>query len=153
MQDELKNYNLDEMLIIDITKEWSKTYRTDGKPDWSHIFPYYAKNIFFKDPIQEIHGMDDFTKMTKRLTKRCKSLEMDIKHIIKEDHLIFMEWTMTMKFRIFPKTSMYGTSRLTLSDDGKIIEQRDYYDLWGDMYQRVPVYRGIYRWFMKTFFG
>ena len=22
---------------------WSKTYNTDGKPDWSHIFAYYHR--------------------------------------------------------------------------------------------------------------
>ncbi len=145
--------NLHYLSIEEIKTEWSNTYRSDGKPDWSHIFPYYSDHIFFKDAIQEIRGIEDFTKMTNRLTKRCKSLEMDIKHMIKDDKIIFMEWTMTMKFRIFPRSSIYGSSRLTLSDDGKILEQRDYYDLWGDMYRRVPVYRGIYNWFMRTFFG
>ena len=36
-------------ICIETVKElWSKTYNTDGKPDWSHIFPYYHKNIIFE---------------------------------------------------------------------------------------------------------
>jgi len=26
---------------------WSKTYNEIGKPDWSHIFPYYDDSIIF----------------------------------------------------------------------------------------------------------
>ena len=28
---------------------WSKTYNTDGKPDWSHIFAYYHDDIVFRN--------------------------------------------------------------------------------------------------------
>ena len=27
---------------------WSRTYNTEGKPDWSHIFPYYHEEIIFR---------------------------------------------------------------------------------------------------------
>mgnify|MGYP003601854694 CR=1 FL=1 len=26
---------------------WSQTYNTNGKPDWSHLFPYYYDNMYF----------------------------------------------------------------------------------------------------------
>ncbi len=42
---------------IDVVKDlWSKTYNTEGKPDWSHILPYYDNDILFRDSIQEIRG-------------------------------------------------------------------------------------------------
>lgn len=132
---------------------WTTTYNTDGKPDWSHIIPYYHEDIFFHDSIQQIHGKEDFIKMTQRLTKRSKSLEMKLHHLIKDGNIITMEWTMTMRFRIFPSSSMYGMSRLTLHEDGRIMEQRDYYDLWGDISDNVPLYKHLYRWFMRVFFG
>lgn len=136
-----------------ILTQWSKTYNPDGKPDWSHIFPYYDKDIIFHDSIQRIEGFERFEAMCNRLTKRCKSLDMQLKHVVKQNEIIFMEWKMTMSFRFFPKKPIFGSSRLTLNENGKIIEQRDYYDLWGDIYDGVPVWRRIYRWFMRTFFG
>jgi hypothetical protein len=27
---------------------WSKTYNTQGKPDWAHILPYYYDNVYFR---------------------------------------------------------------------------------------------------------
>ena len=91
--------------------------------------------------------------MCARLTKRSKSLEMDMRNITREGNVIFMEWIMTMRFRVFPSSSMYGTTRLTLHDNGQIAEQRDYYDLWGDIADNVPLWKHLYRWFMRRFFG
>jgi hypothetical protein len=48
---------------------------------------------------------------------------------------------------------MYGASRLTLDEFNQIKEQRDYYDIWGDIANGVPVYRRLYRFFMRKFFG
>jgi len=146
------------MEIVALTKEsvrelWSKTYRPDGKPDWSHIFPYYHPDIIFQDSIQKIVGYSDFVLMCNRLTKRCRSLRMDIASIATDGNTILFDWTMTMSFRRSPATPIYGATRLTLHADGRIIEQRDYYDLWGDIYNGIPGYRRFYRWFMRKLFG
>jgi hypothetical protein len=41
---------------------------------------------------------------------------------------------MTLSFKKYPSSILYGSSRLTLNKEGKISEQRDYYDLWGDIF-------------------
>lgn len=132
---------------------WSKTYNTDGKPDWSHIIPFYHDDIKFRDTVQELHGMDDFKAMTERLTKRSKDLTMEIKRAVMEDNIVFIEWEMTIGFKKYPNSVMYGASRLTLNEDGKILEQRDYYDLWGDIFDNIPRWGKMYRRFMHRKFG
>ncbi len=132
---------------------WSKTYNTEGKPDWSHILPYYDHEIYFRDSVQELHGLEEFTAMTGRLTKRSKDLSMKIVSAVQKDRLIFLEWEMTIKFKKNPSSVLYGTSRLTLNEEGKIAEQRDYYDLWGDIFDNIPRFGKAYRRFMKKRFG
>lgn len=141
------------MEIEEIKEHWSKTYSESGKPDWSHIFPYYSENIIFKDSIQRIEGKVKFEAMCNRLAKRCKSLSMDIYHIVKTDNVVMMDWKMTMSFRFFPSSPIYGATRLIFDEEGLIKEQRDYYDLWGDIYDGIPIFRRFYRWFMRVFFG
>jgi hypothetical protein len=149
-----KGDNMTQKLNKEIVLEmWSKTYNKEGKPDWSHIFPFYHQEIVFQDSIQKIEGFDDFEKMCNRLTKRCKSLHMEILHVSEEEGAIMLEWIMTMSFRRSPKTAMYGATKLTLNKDGLITHQRDYYDLWGDIFNNVPIFRRVYRWFMRVFFG
>ena len=132
---------------------WSKTYNTQGKPDWSHILPFYDENIHFRDSVQELRGIEEFVAMTRRLTDRSKDLSMNIVRAAQQDRDIFIEWEMTIKFKKNPSSVIYGSSRVTLNEEGKIIEQRDYYDLWGDIFDNIPRFGKVYRRFMKRKFG
>lgn len=132
---------------------WSKTYNTAGKPDWSHILPFYEETIHFRDSIQELHGMEDFKAMTERLTKRSKDLKMKLVNAQMQEQIVFIEWEMTISYKKNPSSVLYGASRLSLSEDGKIVSQRDYYDLWGDIFDNIPRFGKAYRKFMKRKFG
>ena len=144
----------DKKITIETVKElWSKTYNTEGKPDWSHILPYYDNDILFRDSVQELRGIEEFTAMTERLTKRSKDLSMKIVNAVMEENIVFLEWEMTIKFKKNPSSVLYGISRLTLGEHGKITAQRDYYDLWGDIFDNIPRFGKAYRQFMKKRFG
>jgi hypothetical protein len=136
--------------VIDL---WSKTYNTEGRPDWSHILPYYDDNIYFRDSIQEIHGIHDFKAMTERLAERSKDLKMHIVRAVQQENIIFIEWEMTISYKKNPSSVLYGTSRVTINEAGKISEQRDYYDLWGDIFDNIPRFGKAYRKFMHKKFG
>ncbi len=153
MKTEVTKRNLEPLTASNFLSLWSKTYNKTGKPDWSHIFPYYHEDIIFHDTVQRIEGKKPFMAMCNRLTERCERLEMDISSLSFSDKNIFMEWKMTMIFRKAPSTPIYGCSKLTLADDGRIIEQRDYYDLWGDIFQNVPLMKKLYPKFMFRLFG
>ncbi|PLX31606.1 MAG: limonene-1,2-epoxide hydrolase [Ignavibacteria bacterium] len=149
-QDDLPYTTLD---VDAISELWSKTYNTAGKPDWSHILPYYDDNIIFRDSIQEIRGIVDFTAMTERLTERSKDLTMNVVRGVRQGDIIFIEWEMTISYKKYPSSVLYGSSRLTLNEAGKIAEQRDYYDLWGDIFDNIPRFGKAYRKFMHKKFG
>ena len=132
---------------------WTHIYDAEGRPDWSHIIPYYDDAIYFRDSVQEIHGIGEFTSMTERLAKRSGSLEMEVKNAAQDGNVIFLEWVMTLKYKKYPTSSIFGSSRITLTESGKIIEQRDFYDLWGDIFDNIPGFRRAYRKFMHWKFG
>jgi len=91
--------------------------------------------------------------MTERLVKRSGSLKMAVTNLAQDENVIFLEWTMTLKYKKYPESSIYGSSRITLDGDGKIVEQRDYYDLWGDIFDNIPGFGRLYRRFMHNRFG
>ncbi|MBN2663791.1 MAG: nuclear transport factor 2 family protein [Bacteroidales bacterium] len=141
-------------LNVETIKElWSKTYNTEGKPDWSHIFKYYHKDIVFQDTIQRIDGIENFIAMCNRLTKRTKQLNMEIVSIVQKDNIIIFDWIMTMMFKKYPSTPVYGATKLVISEDGLILHQRDYYDLWGDIFNNIPRFGKMYRRFLIKKFG
>jgi len=136
-----------------LKKLWTDIYNTDGKPDWSHIIPYYDDAIYFRDSVQEIHGMLEFKAMTERLIARSDNLRMRILNTAQNGLVVFLEWEMSLSFRKYPDSSIFGSSRVTLNEAGKIVEQRDYYDLWGDIFDNIPRFGVAYRKFMHKKFG
>jgi limonene-1,2-epoxide hydrolase len=152
-----KETRKEPLTIESVLELWSKTYNTDGKPDWSHLFPYYHTDITFQDSIQKVTGIQDFKALCDRLTRRCKQLRIDIVSIAhgkdQSGEFFIMDWIMTMSFRKSPNTPIYGSTKLLLHEDGRIISQRDYYDLWGDIFNGIPGFGRMYRKFMHKFFG
>ncbi len=141
-------------LTADLLRElWSQTYNRQGKPDWSHIFPYYHEDIIFQDCIQKVEGIEAFKDLCDRLTTRSKQLNMEIGTVLVETPHIFFDWTMTISYKKNPDTPVYGSTHLTLADDGRIVHQRDYYDLWGDIFNGIPWFHARYRRFMRKVFG
>jgi limonene-1,2-epoxide hydrolase len=78
---------------------------------------------------------------------------MDIESIVKDGNIVFMQWKMTMIFKKYPSTPMYGCTKLTLGEDGRIIHQRDYFDMWGDIFNNIPYFKKPYRKFLRNKFG
>lgn len=132
---------------------WSKTYNNEGKPDWSHIFPYYHDEIIFEDSIQKVTGKAAFIEMCGRLASRCRQLNMEIHSIVKDGNTVFMQWTMVMQFNKYPSTPLFGCTKLTIGPDNRIIHQRDYFDLWGDIFNGIPYFKKSYRKFLRKHFG
>ncbi len=132
---------------------WSRTYNTHGKPDWSHLFPHYHDDIVFQDAIQRVEGRPAFEALCNRLAERCRELRMDIVEVSQTDGVIFLEWEMTLMFKRYPSSTIFGCTKLTLDDDGLIVRQRDYYDLWGDIFDNIPRFGRAYRRFMHRKFG
>ncbi len=135
-----------------IEQLWTQIY-VNGRPDWSHIIPFYHKDVIFRDTVQQINGIEEFEAMTQRLTARSKNLKMKLINTMFQGNIVFIEWEMTIGFKKYPDSIMYGCSRLTLTEEGKIIYQRDYYDLWGDIFDNIPRFGKIYRNFMHKKFG
>ena len=154
ISNEMTEIGLLPPLDIDKVRElWSKTYNTNGKPDWSHLYPYYHPDVVFQDSVQRIEGIREFVALCERLTRRCESLQMEIVSIAGGSNFILMDWVMTMSFNKYPSTPVYGSTKLVINDDGRIIYQRDYFDLWGDIFNGIPYFKKIYRKFMRKHFG
>ena len=94
MKLEIELATLEPLTADRIRELWSKTYNKEGKPDWSHIFPYYHDDIVFQDSIQKIEGKGEFIKLCNRLTNRCEKLTMDIYTIAKAENAFLFDWRM-----------------------------------------------------------
>jgi len=141
------------MTLEQLKEIWMSPYGRGKKPDYAKFFHHYHPNCRFQDSVQAFEGRGKFIDMCNRLQKRCSEIHMDVHAMAQNGNVFFFEWTMTMRFRRTPLTPIQGATRLTVDDEGLITEQRDYYDLWGDSLDAIPVMGRAYRWFMKTVMG
>ncbi len=143
-----------EVMSLERMKEiWLSPYQFGKKPDYSQIYPHYHPNMRFKDSIQEVNGKAKFVELCDRLQKRCSEIRLDIHDMAQNDKIFFVQWTMSIRFRGTPLTPMYGATKITIDDEGLITEHRDYYDLWGDTLDVIPIVGRMYRWFMVNVMG
>ena len=85
-----------------------------------------------------------------KLIKRCDDVYLKSHAISISGKNGFVEWTMGLK--IMGKEFIYpGTSRLTFSENGLIIEHRDYFDFCGPTFGPVPVLGQFIRWLYSIF--
>jgi limonene-1,2-epoxide hydrolase len=113
--------------------------------DFAIVRSYYHPNVRFRDAIQEIHGRDEVIEMMGRFLKRCKDLDVRVNDAAQNGNVIFLQWTMTMRFGRAPRSSIEGATKLTLNPQGQVIEHRDYFDLWGDTLDSLPSVGRVYR--------
>lgn len=116
-----------------------------GASGFAVINQYYHPNVRFRDAIQELRGRDAFIEMTERFMKRCSSLDVQLNDAAQNGNVIFLQWTMRMRFGKSPETTIEGSTKLTLDAEGKVIEHRDYFDLWGDTLDAIPGVGKLYR--------
>jgi ketosteroid isomerase-like protein len=88
----------------------------------------YADDMVFRDPIQEVRGIDAFLAMNRRLLHRMRTLEWTVETARGDDDEVFLEWTMTGKAKLGPMLRVHGVTRAR-ARDGRIYDHRDYWDL------------------------
>jgi len=141
------------MTVETLREIWMSPYGRGKKPDYSRLYPHYHPDCRFQDSIQAFQGKGKFIEMCERLGKRCQEIYMDVHAVAGSGKLFFVEWTMSMRFKMSPLTPLKGATKVEVDDDGLIVHHRDYYDLWGDSMDAMPVVGKMYRWFMINVMG
>jgi hypothetical protein len=118
--------------------------------DVSIIRTHYHSDVRFQDAIQVVEGRDAVIEMMLRFPKRVAELSCTVHAALQQDDLIVVEWSMDMRaHKRLPVMTNHGMSKLRLDADGRVIDHRDYFDLWGDMIDAFAgpsrLYRAIVR--------
>ena len=136
-------------LDLETAKQLFSAMDSDAEADFSVVETYYHPDVRFRDPIQTCEGRDAFVEMSQRLVARCRELRARVNDAAQTGNIIILQWTMEMKIGRAPLSSIEGCTKLTLDDEGRVVEHRDYFDLWGDTLGSLPAVGGLYRRFVR----
>jgi hypothetical protein len=135
-------------MTADLARELFDRMSAEEPADFSLIEQYYHPDVRFQDPIQKVVGRDAFVEMSERLVRRCKELRSKANDVAQTGDVIFIQWTMEMRFGSAPLSIIEGVTRLRLDEHARVIEHRDYFDLWGDTLESIPGVGRLYRRFV-----
>lgn len=93
-------------------------------------YSIYAKDVFFKDPLNQFRGVDRYRKMIGFIQTWFLDPKMDLHSITKNGNQIETRWTLSWNVPLpwKPRVSISGWSELTVNAEGLISSHIDYWN-------------------------
>lgn len=97
----------------------------------NQTYSLYANDVYFKDPMNEFRGVEQYRKMIGFMNTWFKDVKMDLHDIRRNDDTIETRWTLhwTTPLPWQPRIAIPGTSDLKLNREGLIMCHIDYWDI------------------------
>ncbi|HBE20244.1 MAG TPA: hypothetical protein DEG17_07805 [Cyanobacteria bacterium UBA11149] len=94
-------------------------------------YDIYAKEVFFKDPLNQFRGIERYKKMIGFISTWFIDPHLELHHISQSNNTITTRWTLswTTPLPWKPRISIPGWSELKLNSDGLIISHIDDWDI------------------------
>jgi hypothetical protein len=89
----------------------------------AQTYSIYSEDVYFKDPVYNFRGIQQYQKMIGFITFWFKNLKLELHDLASNENLIKTEWTMSWDAPLpwKPRISVTGWSDLTLNSSGQLI--------------------------------
>lgn len=107
----------------------------------------YHPQTVFVDPVHKIEGLDKLTEYFAGLYQNMNHCQFDITNVVCEGNQAAIYWEMKFshkKIKAGETLEVIGHSLLKESS-GKVIYQRDYFDVGSMVYEHVPILGSVIR--------
>lgn len=107
----------------------------------------YDRNIYFKDPFNEVRGLADVNQIFKHMFANLHEPQFRIHAMAGQDKTGFLEWRFYFKRKPNgPTLQINGMSKILINDQSKVIVHIDYWDSGEYVYRKVPVLGALNNW-------
>jgi hypothetical protein len=111
---------------------------------------YYAGDAYFKDPFNEVRGIDQILPIFKRMYEQVVDPRFRVTQVVSEGSEAVLIWEMDFRFRPGARLeSIRGVSHVRLDASGRVNWHRDYWDTAEELYQKIPVLGTFFRWLRR----
>ena len=113
------------------------------------IGDYYAADAYFKDPFNDVHGVEAIRAIFARMLERLESPRFRVLSRVREQSESFLVWELEFRFRGGKPARIHGVSHLKLGPDGRVTYHRDYWDAAEELYEKIPMLGAFMRWLRR----
>ncbi len=125
--------------------------------DWfEHLSPasldsladVYAASAKFRDPFNDLTGRDRIRSVYQHMFDVLDAPRFFIGNVVANDLQAFVVWD--FDFALRGRTMhIHGCTHLILNEAGLIVLHRDYWDPAEELYEKLPVMGGLFRWLKR----
>lgn len=130
-------------------------FETIGPDDVARIRDLYSADAFFKDPFNEVRGVNAITPIFSHMFDALIQPRFVITQKVQQGEHCFVTWDFLFAMRKFePNTTqtIRGASHLVFRlEQGvwRVAIHRDYWDAAEELYEKLPVVGALMRWLKK----
>jgi steroid Delta-isomerase len=119
--------------------------------DVARLPSYYAANVRFKDPFNEVQGVAEVQRVFGHMFSALHDPRFVVHDIVVQGDQCFLTWDFIFGFKRMRRgvQTVRGGSHLALSPDGMITLHRDYWDAAEELYEKLPVLGSLMRWLKR----
>lgn len=137
--------------VIDRFKQFFSPFSREKLPG---IAAVYADTVVFRDPVQQLHGLDALRENFQDLTRHLDYCQFDYLDETIGDGVAFITWDMVFRHRYLAggkQLRVRGISHAKFHD--YVYYHEDFYDMGAMLYDNVPVLGGMTRWLKRRMQG
>lgn len=126
-------------------------YQILSTDNLSLLSKIYHEDVIFIDPMHQIEGFDNLSQYFKNLYENLSSCTFVIEDVLLDNDQASLYWSMCYqhaKLNHGNPVTVLGSSHIKGSGD-KVIYHRDYLDLGAMLYEQLPVFGKLTKWFKK----
>lgn len=116
------------------------------------IHHVYTEDAYFKDPFNEVHGIDHVRRIFAHMFVQVGQPRFVITATVLQGDAAFLCWDFlfTMK-RFHPdEQCIRGATHIRFAADGRVMMHRDYWDAAEELYEKLPLLGSLMRFLKRT---
>ena len=122
-------------------------------PESVSRFPeFYAENAWFKDPFNEVLGVDAIQRIFAHMFRQVDEPRFVVSERVADTQGVVLIWTFHYRSRGASNAEEYiirGVSHLKFDADGRVVFHRDYWDTGEELYMKIPLLGGLMRFLRR----
>ncbi|ASU37575.1 isomerase [Herbaspirillum sp. meg3] len=132
---------------LDLLMDW---YCTLTRQSVRHIGQFYAPEVCFKDPFNDVQGVPAMMAIYEHMFDTTDDPRFVIDDRVVDGDQAFITWAFQFGLKGKPYV-IIGSTHLKFNADGLVVLHRDYWDAAEELLQKLPVVGGLIRWLCSLF--
>ena len=127
-------------------------FETLKPQDVPRLHELYAAEARFKDPFNEVQGLDAITHIFAHMFEALDGPHFIVTERIVQGQQCFLVWDFRFRFKRFDTETwqtVRGGTHLQFNAQGLVTLHRDYWDAAEELYEKLPMVGGLMRWLKR----